>query len=137
MRHIKVENIHLKLNIDEVFGDDVKDVEVKNPYINWYISKVNKQLRIESSEPIHLLGYNSNGERKRNRDYNVLIPIKLSAFNSLPKSEAIRMRGNFGTAVISVIRKQLKPTDGKTFSKPPRYTAMAAATAPVITETDL
>ena len=134
IKHIKIENLHIKLNIDAYFSEAVKSVQVKNKLLTWFISTQAGALSIELSEPVHLLGFNSNGLRIEEANYHVTLPIDQSAFNSLPRSEAIRKKGNYGIAYLDTVIKVRRPQAGKSMGPPPRYVEILHPTAPIAEE---
>ena len=131
IRCIKIENLHIKLNIDTYFSTAVKKIRVKNRVMTWFIVSETGSKAIQLSEPVHLMGYNANNERIEEVNYHVSIPIDLSAFNSVPRSEAIRKKGNYGNAFVDTIVKARHPMAGKSSEEPPRYIEVFPPSAPI------
>ena len=123
IRCIKVENIRIKLSLDGLFSHEVKNVKVKNPFLNWGIIKREGRLIIVLSEPVSLMGFNAENERIAEAVHIIEIPIDGSAFNSIPRSEAIRKRGNNGLCFVDTVQKSLgvKLRAGTSVEAPPRY----------------
>ena len=135
IRCIKIENLHIKVNIDSYFSTLVKAVQVKNPYLTWFIKVENSIKSIELSEPLHLIGFNIRNERIEEVNYVASIPIDESAFNSTPNSEAIQRKGNYGSAFIDTVQKVRRSEAGKSITAPPRYVELFTPSAPIAEET--
>ena len=130
-RCVKVEHIHLKVSIDDLFSEGIREIKVKNPQISWAVIKINGKLTLKLSEIIHLLGFNASGIRIEERDYDVEIPVKSSEFNSNPASQALRHNGNNGLAFIDiVVKRRISPFKNFESQENVRYTAVVSPSAP-------
>ena len=77
---------------------------------------------LELIETVHLMGFDKDDNRIAEKDYRVSFPIDESSFNSLPSSEAFKMRGNWGTVLVETIPKHKRQRmEKRTFEPPPRY----------------
>ena len=132
IRCVKVENIHIKLYIDGLFSRAVKLVKVKNPLLSWGIIRKDGNLIIVISEPVALMGFDDKNERIEDTSYKIEIPIDVSAFNSVPRSEAIQKRGNNGMCFVDAVPKSLgvKMRAGSN-EAPPRYIELMPSSPPM------
>jgi hypothetical protein len=125
----KVESIHIKLNIDHLFKDSVKNIRVKNPFLPWGVTSKDGKLAIQLSEVVHLIGLNESAERGDEPNLPVCIPLHQTDFNSLPYPQSLKKRGSNGIAFLDTVVKRrhtgppIKPT------APPRYIDAIASTS--------
>ena len=80
-------------------------MSIKNRKNFWYVVKRFGEIGVALSEDVHLVGLNENKERIEENEYCVFIPLIELAWNSTPPPEAIRRIGNYGIAIINVVRK--------------------------------
>ena len=78
------------------------------------------------------MGFNAKDERIEDKDFTVRLPVDESAFNSWPRSEAIRKKGNSGLAFINTVTKVRRHGPGKSDTlAPPRYIEVFPPSAPL------
>jgi hypothetical protein len=104
--YIKMELIHIKLRLDGIFKPTIKEIIVKNDFIYWGLIYENKELAIQLSEVIHLIGLDEQGMRIDEQDYAVHLPIIRTNFNSKPEPDALKRKGSYGFASLSTIVKR-------------------------------
>ena len=125
----KIEHLHLKFPMDNIFSNEIKSIEIKNPSLSWTIIKKEGQLHFKLTADLHLIGFDYNDQRKDEKDYPIDIPVNSIEFNSSPEPQALRTRGNHGTTDTAIIRKKLRGPD-PIEDAPPRYTDVITPSAP-------
>ena len=125
----KIEHLHLKFPMDNIFSNEIKSIEIKNPSLSWTIIKKKGQLYFKLTADLHLIGFDYNDQRRDERDYTVDIPVNSIEFNSSPKPQALRTRGNHGSTDTAIIRKKFRDSN-PIEDAPPRYIDVITPSAP-------
>ena len=102
---VTVENIYIKLPITRMPTQDVFDIKCKNNVITWHIIEKRGQLGIAMSDSLHLIAIDKNGNRIRNRNESIFIPIDQIIWTSSPAPEALKIINNYDLAIINILRE--------------------------------
>ena len=96
----------------------VNDIRCKNSVISWYITERNGNTCIVLAEDIHVIGLNKNGNRIRERNEKIEIPLNQISWTSTPIPETLKLKNNFDFAAITVIREVTRPAMPESSRRP-------------------
>jgi hypothetical protein len=131
IRHVRIENIHLKFSLDSYFDVETKGIVVKNPFLHWTVYREGSEMILELSEKLHLIGLNMIQERSVEKDYLVRVSVNGINFNSNPTPTGLLTNGNYGLAFISVVGKANGRRPVRRTVAPPRYLQIREPSAPL------
>ncbi len=134
LRFIKIENIHLKVRIDFLFTERIKDIAIKNTLNVWYIVKNNGMTGISLNEPIQLIGLDRDGRRIEDAQCEIFIPLTEIEWNTNPSPLAFDKIGNNGLAIIMAVKKYTGVRWGTSRPRISFVTPLDKPTAPEIDE---
>ena len=119
--YIKIENIHIKLSLTDVFDRAYSRIEVKNPFLFFYVHKEKGKFSIRLSEPISLVAFDTFGNRRDAEPQFLDLQMDETNFNSSPDACCLGHEGNHGLAFINTIVPKKRPNQPTIY---PRYTEL-------------
>ena len=114
--HMTVENVYVKVPITQMPMQDVHDIKCKNLIVTWAITETSIGKTLVVTDDIHLIAYNRDGKRMRNRNQKISIPIDSISWTSNPTPRSLELINNFDFAVINIIKEP--EIDSNTVEKP-------------------
>ena len=129
-RYVAVENIYIKLPVTRMPTDNVYEIKVKNSLVTWHVTDKRGRRGISLYDNLHLIAFDKNGTRLRDRNEPVFIPLERIIWTSNPEPAALKIFNNYDFAIINVIREPAAA------NKPVAGTSKILPSAPNIMDED-
>jgi hypothetical protein len=105
--YIAVENIYIKIPISRMTQDDIFDIKCKNVIVTWHIIQRSRGLAIVLVDNLHLTSINKVGNRIRNQNEPICIPLDKIVWTSSPAPEALKLVNNYDFGIINILREPI------------------------------
>ena len=107
--HGVLEDIFIKTPLTKFPYTNIFDIKCKNRLLTWHIIEENGQRIITFSDALHLVGMDKNGNRIKNGNEIIKIPMNKIKWTSSPEPESLKLKNNYDFAFIEILREPSMP----------------------------
>ena len=100
-----IEDVFIKIPVTKLSFENVFDIKCKNRLLTWHVVEENGQSFFTLSDSLHLAAMDRKGNRIKNTNEPIKIPMKKIKWTSYPEPECLRLKNNFDFAIIEILRE--------------------------------
>ena len=100
-----IEDIFIKTPVTKLNFENIFDIKCKNRLLTWHVVEEDNQEFLTLSDSLHLAATDRKGNRIKNTNEPIKIPMKKIKWTSYPEPECLQLKNNFDFAIVEILRE--------------------------------